>query len=133
MEKLILKNFIWKKFSQHQIPSGLAVIILKTYTPSRFHQFTNLQTFIVEFFTTMSQSVMMYFQRIVFVYTSLPSHCDFFRGLSLALRSHHQIPPSHWLTQINNAISPKLYRSYYLHRSRNSLSPVCRIFFALQA
>ena len=30
---------------------------------------------------------------------------------------------------INHATSPKLYRSYYLHRSRDSLSPVCGIFF----
>ena len=29
---------------------------------------------------------------------------------------------------INHATSPKLYRSYYPHRSRDSLSPVCGIF-----
>ena len=28
----------------------------------------------------------------------VPSQCDFFRGLSLALRSHDQIPASHWWT-----------------------------------
>ena len=30
--------------------------------------------------------------------------------------------------KINHATFPKLYRSYYPHRSRNYLSPVCRIF-----
>ena len=29
---------------------------------------------------------------------SVPFPCDFFRGLSLALRSHDQIPASHWST-----------------------------------
>ena len=32
-----------------------------------------------------------------------------------------------FLWQINLATSPKLYLSYYLHRSRDSLSPVCDI------
>ena len=32
--------------------------------------------------------------------------------------------------KINHATSPKLYRSYYPHRSRDSLSPVCGIFKA---
>ena len=31
--------------------------------------------------------------------------------------------------EINHATSPKLYRSYYPHRSRDSLSPVCGIVF----
>ena len=35
---------------------------------------------------------------------------------------------SHFPFEINHATSPKLYRSYYLHRSRDSLSPVCGIF-----
>ena len=30
--------------------------------------------------------------------------------------------------EINHATSPKLYRSYYRHRSRDSFSPVCGIF-----
>ena len=34
--------------------------------------------------------------RIVCVFVPFP--CDFFRGLSLALRSHDQIPASHWST-----------------------------------
>ena len=33
--------------------------------------------------------------------------------------------------KINNATSPKLYWSYYPHRSRDSLSPVCGIFFLI--
>ena len=33
--------------------------------------------------------------------------------------------------EINYATSLKLYQSYYPHRSRDSLSPVCRIFFVL--
>ena len=33
-----------------------------------------------------------------------------------------------FFVQINLATSPKLYRSHYLHRSRDSLSPVCGIF-----
>ena len=32
---------------------------------------------------------------------SVPSPCDFFRGISLALRSHDQIPAFHWLTPQN--------------------------------
>ena len=31
--------------------------------------------------------------------------------------------------QINHATSPKLYRSYDPHRSRDLMSPVCGIFF----
>ena len=30
---------------------------------------------------------------------------------------------------LHHATSPKLYWSYYPHRSRDSLSPVCRIFY----
>ena len=32
------------------------------------------------------------------IYVSVPFHVIFFRGLSLALRSHDQIPASHWST-----------------------------------
>ena len=34
----------------------------------------------------------------------------------------------YFFLKINHATSPKLYRSYYPHRSRDSLSPVCGIF-----
>ena len=34
---------------------------------------------------------------------------------------------------VNHATSPKLYQSYYLHRSRELVSPVCGIFFYLFA
>ena len=33
--------------------------------------------------------------------------------------------------KINNATSSNLYRSYYPHRSRDLVSPLCRIFFFL--
>ena len=36
-----------------------------------------------------------------------------------------------FLKKINHATSQKLYRSYYPHRSRDSLSPVCGIFLLL--
>ena len=32
------------------------------------------------------------------IYLSVPFPCEFFQGLSLALRSHDQIPASHWST-----------------------------------
>ena len=35
----------------------------------------------------------------------------------------------YFFLKINHATSPKLYWSYYPHRSRDSLSPVCGIFF----
>ena len=35
--------------------------------------------------------------------------------------------------KINHATSPKLYRSYYPHRLRDSLSPVCGIFLVVIA
>ena len=34
----------------------------------------------------------------LYVYVYVPFPCDFFRGLSLALRSHDQIPASDWST-----------------------------------
>ena len=34
-----------------------------------------------------------------------------------------------WCGSVNHATSPKLYRSYYPHRSRELVSPVCGIFF----
>ena len=34
----------------------------------------------------------------IFLYLFVPFPCDIFRGLSLALRSHDQIPASHWST-----------------------------------
>ena len=34
----------------------------------------------------------------LYIYLSVPFPCEFFRGLSLALRSHDQIPASHWST-----------------------------------
>ena len=38
----------------------------------------------------------------VFVCLFVPFPCDFFRGLSLALRSHDQIPASHWSAPQNS-------------------------------
>ena len=35
-------------------------------------------------------------QSLCVVYLCVPFPCDFFRGLSSALRSHDQIPASHW-------------------------------------
>ena len=34
----------------------------------------------------------------LFICLSVPFSCNFYRGLSLALRSHDQIPASHWST-----------------------------------
>ena len=71
----------------------------------------------------------------LYIYISIylsPFHV-IFSSLSLALRSHYHIPASNWLppppqkNEINPATSPKLYRSYYLHRSRDSFSPICGI------
>ena len=44
-------------------------------------------------------------------------------------RSRDSLSPVCGIFQINHATSPKCYRSYYPHRSRDSLSPVCGIFF----
>ena len=42
------------------------------------------------FFHTVTMSVC--------VFATCPFSCNFFRGLSLALRSHDQVPASHWST-----------------------------------
>ena len=34
-----------------------------------------------------------------------------------------------WCGSVNHATSTKFYRSYYPHRSRELVSPICRIFF----
>ena len=56
------------------------------------------------------------------IYISVPFSCNFFRGLSLALRSHDQIPASHWST-------PPTHTHIFPHRSRDSVSPVWGIFW----
>ena len=74
----------------------------------------------------------------------VPFSCNFFRGLSLVLRWHDQIPASHWSTLLpyhmevvvgkkhtkKHSTSSNLYLFYYPHRSRELVSPVCGIFFS---
>ena len=91
----------------------------------------------------------------------VPFSCMFFLGLWFALRSHDHTPDLHWpsghmirsrplfgppdpltknmqscdcfFLKINHATSPKFYRSYCPHWSRDSLSPVCGIFLYCQS
>ena len=58
---------------------------------------------------------------------SVPSPCNFFPGLSLAHMSHDQIPSLSLVPLSTPLESPP---PYYLHRSRESVSPVCRIFLS---
>ena len=55
------------------------------------------------------------------------SPCDFFQGLSLALRSHHLIPASYWSTQSFLLVMPGFSR-VFLGFSRGVLEVFLRFF-----
>ena len=52
-----------------------------------------------------SRDVCLYIYRYIYIGRYVPFHCNFFLGLSLALRSHDQFQASRWSTLLPPLVS----------------------------
>ena len=68
-------------------------LVTRGYETHAYFAFSKNQP-LGRFFLVVAMSICPYVHMYIYIYVSSP--CDFFRGLSLALRSHDQIPTSHW-------------------------------------